>query len=210
MQRRGDVRVSRRPRASKVVVFIGVCMCVYVWWLPAVTPAPPFPRPLNLHFDVCGGFTNQRLSVMYAMVLGYILGATSVVLPTLQSSYEPGRGQPLAFSDVYDVDRLRAALEPRYTSFPRLVARETSSSGGGGGGTLVSVSAHELATASGLHVARRQASPSDPEASLRYTHPHIHAKMTTTLTLILVLALALAAGTCTRSGVRCTPAYSSA
>ena len=110
---------------------------------------------------------------------------------------------------MYDVDRLRAALEPAYTSFPRLVARETSNSGGGGD-TLVTVSAHELATASGLHVARRRASPSDPEASLRYTHPHIHAKMTTTLTLILALALALAAGTCTRSGVRCTPAYSSA
>jgi len=201
-QLRGHVRGTRRPGASAAVVFIGVCVCVcvyvYVWWLP-VTPVPPFPRPLNLHFDVCGGFTNQRLSIMYAVVLGHILGATKVVLPTLQSSYEPGRGQPLAFSDVYDVDRLRAALEPAYTSFPRLVTGG-GSGGGGGGGTLVSVSAHELATAPGLHVARRRAPPSDPEASLRYTHPHIHVNMVTTPTPTPTptLTLTLTEGICTR------------
>lgn len=80
---------------------------------------PEHGGPRTLHFDVCNGFANQRLAVVYGAIAAKRL-ARAVVLPTLildgtQSTDAPVLAgdvgaAPIAFEDFYDAPAVVAAL----------------------------------------------------------------------------------------------------
>lgn len=80
---------------------------------------PEHGGPRTLHFDVCNGFANQRLAIVYGAITAKRLGRTAV-LPTLildgtQAGDAPVLASdvgaaPVAFEEFYDAPALIAAL----------------------------------------------------------------------------------------------------
>jgi hypothetical protein len=82
---------------------------------------PPAARPRTLAFQVCNGFANQRLALLYGLIIAKQLGR-AVVLPTLITDgtqftaadrLASDAGAATApFETFYDIKALRTALAP--------------------------------------------------------------------------------------------------
>jgi hypothetical protein len=64
---------------------------------------------IHLHFSTCGGFTNQRISIMYGLVLGHIM-ESEVHLPNLHSSFKKELSELIPFKEIYDLNSLKNKL----------------------------------------------------------------------------------------------------
>ncbi|KAI8467661.1 MAG: hypothetical protein J3K34DRAFT_523549 [Monoraphidium minutum] len=80
-------------------------------------------RPPTLHFEVCNGFANQRLSIMYGLVIAKALGRAAVLpallldgtqmtaaAASLAAAAAAGGGGIAAFEDFYDLDEFGHAM----------------------------------------------------------------------------------------------------
>lgn len=113
---------TERHRVWKFLLLFGI------YWIGTTQGSKSRPsrnKRLALHYEVCGGYTNQRLSVTFATLLALNEGFSHISLPTCLA--DALAHDFVAFNELFDVQKYTTMLESTFQL--RIIEQTTRESG---------------------------------------------------------------------------------